>query len=152
MAKPEFYAAAYMIIENELWEFLFMKRTNTGFRDWAFQIPAGHIEWEESMINCAIRESKEELNIDILEENCEVVHISHRASLQENVLDRRVYFDVYVKVKKYSWKLKINEPEKCSELKFIDTYDISEEDKKLFWYDLDIIKMIKNWKSFSEIK
>jgi 8-oxo-dGTP pyrophosphatase MutT (NUDIX family) len=34
------------------------------------------------MIECAIRESKEELNIDILEKDCEVVHISHRVSPQ----------------------------------------------------------------------
>ena len=146
MAKSEFYAASYMIIENEYWEVLFMRRANTGFRDWAFQIPAGHIEREESMIDCAIRESKEELDVDILDEDCEVAHISHRVNKWE-----RVYFDVYVKVKKYSWKLKINEPEKCSELKFIDINNILPEEKDLFSYDLDIIKMIKNWESFSEI-
>ena len=65
MAKAEFYSAAYMIIENKLWEVLFMRRSNTGYRDWGFQLPAGHLEWEESMIECAIRESKEELGIDI---------------------------------------------------------------------------------------
>ena len=146
MAKSEFYAAAYMIIENELWEYLFMKRANTGFRDGAFQIPAGHLEWTESMVNCAIRESKEELDIDILEKDCEVVHISHR------VTKDRVYFDFYVKIKKYFWKFKINVPEKCSELKFIDINNILENQKDLFSYDLDIIKMIQNLECFSEIK
>jgi hypothetical protein len=29
MSKPEFYASAYMIIENDLGEILFMKRQNT---------------------------------------------------------------------------------------------------------------------------
>jgi len=33
MAKPEFYAAGYMFIENDKWEYLFMRRANTGFRD-----------------------------------------------------------------------------------------------------------------------
>ena len=47
MAKAEFYAAAYMIIENKKWEVLFMRRANTGFRDGAFQVPAGHLEWED---------------------------------------------------------------------------------------------------------
>ena len=144
MAKAEFYAAVYMIIENEKWEVLFMRRANTGFRDGAFQVPAWHMEWSESMIDCAIRESKEELDIDILDS--EVVHISHR------VAPDRVYFDVYVKVKKYDWTPKINEPYKCSELKFIDIDHIPEEDKNLFSYDLDVIKKVRNWGCFSEIK
>ncbi len=146
MAKAEFYGAVYMIIENEKWEVLFMRRANTGFRDGAFQVPAGHLEWSESMIDCAIRESKEELDIDILEKDCEVVHISHRVSSD------RVYFDVYVKVRKYSWEPKINEPEKCSELRFIDIDHISEEDKNLFSYDLDIVRKVGNGECFSEVK
>ena len=152
MAKPEFYSAAYMLIENELWEYLFMKRANTWFRDGAFQIPAGHLEWEESMIDCAIRESKEELDIEILKNNCEVIHISHRVSPQEKWSYSRIYFDIYVKINKYSWKLKINEPEKCSELKFVDIDNISKLEKELFSYDLDVIRKINAWENFSEIK
>ena len=152
MAKAEFYAATYMIIENEKKEVLFMKRANTGFRDGAFQVPAWHLEGEESMIKWAIREAKEELDIDVLEKDCEVVHISHRISPQNRGWNVRVYFDVYVKIKKFSWELKINEPEKCSELKFIDIENIKEEEKELFSYDLDIIKKIKAWEKFSEIK
>ena len=152
MATPIFYAAAYMIIENEKWEFLFMKRANTGFRDGKYQLPAGHMDGNETMIECAIREAKEELDIDILEKNCEVVHISHRILSQEGKSETREYFDVYINVNKYSWEIKINEPEKCSELVFIDIENIPENEKKLFSYDLDIIKKIKNWEYFSEIK
>jgi len=145
MAIAEFYAAWYMIIENEKWEVLFMKRVNTWFRDGTYQVPAGHLEQEESMIDCVIRETKEELDIDILEKDCEVVHISHRVSKD------RVYFDFYVKVKKYSWELKINEPHKCSELKFIDLDNIQESEKYLFSYDLGIIKDVRKWWKFSDI-
>ena len=151
MSKPEFYAAAYMIIENDLWEILFMKRQNTWFRDWDFQLSAGHLEWKESMVDCAIRESKEELNIDIEKDDLSVVHISHRISSQDTEWDYRVYFDIYVKINKYSWELKINEPEKCSELKFVDIYNIPEDEKGLFSYDLDVLKKIKKMESFSEI-
>lgn len=146
MAKPEFYSAAYIIIENELWEVLFMRRANTWFRDGGFQLPAGHLEWEETMIDCAIRESKEELCIDIKKEDAEVVHISHR------VAPWRVYFDIYVKVDKYSWEISIWEPEKCSELKFINIDNLKEEDKKDFAYDLDIVRNIRNGDRFSEVK
>ncbi len=47
MAKAEFYGAVYMIIENKKGEVLFMRKSNTGFRDGAFQVPAGHLEWED---------------------------------------------------------------------------------------------------------
>ena len=152
MQKPQFYSAAYMIIENELWEVLFSKRANTGYRDWGFQLPAGHLEWEESMIECAIRESKEELCIDIKEEDLSVVHISHRISPQEKWWDTRVYFDIYVKINKYSWMPIIWELEKCSELKFVDINNISKEDKNLFSFDLDIVKKIRKGENFSEVK
>ena len=127
-----------------------MKRVNTGFRDGEYQVPAWHMDGNETMIDCSIREAKEELDIDI--KDCEVVHISHRISKQEKKLDNREYFDVYVKVNKYSWEIKINEPEKCSELVFIDIENIPENEKKLFSYDLDIIKKIKKWDYFSEIR
>lgn len=94
MRTPDCYSACYAIIENSKWEILFQKRANTGFRDGCFQMPAGHIEWEETMKECLIREMKEELNIDI-----------------NNI--RR---------------------------------------KELFWYDVDVIKMIEKWEKFSEIK
>jgi 8-oxo-dGTP pyrophosphatase MutT (NUDIX family) len=35
------------------------------------------------MVECAIRESKEELNIDIEKDDLSVVHISHRISSQD---------------------------------------------------------------------
>ena len=108
-------------------------------------MPAGHIEWEETMKECLIREMKEELNIDILEINLEIEHISHRVCKWE-----RTYFDVYLSVKKYTWIPKIAEPDKCSELKFIDINNIRR--KELFWYDVDVIKMIEKWEKFSEIK
>ncbi len=103
MRKPTFYGACYIILKNELWEILFQKRTNTGFRDWYYQIPAWHIEWTESMKECMIRETKEELDINIVEKDLEIEHISHR------VEGDRIYFDVYLSVKKYYWISKIAE-------------------------------------------
>jgi len=40
-------------------------------------------------------------------------------------------------------KITMAKPEKCSELKWININNISENEKELFSYDLDIIKMIK---------
>lgn len=143
MRNPNFYSAVYWIIENEKWEILFQKRANTGFRDWEYQLPAWHIEWRETIINSLIREMKEELDINILEQDLEIKHISHRISK-----DVRVYFDIYIKITKYSWTIKNAEEDKCSEIKFINTKNIKEQN--LFSYDLEVLKKIENWESFSE--
>ncbi len=45
------------------------------------------------MIECVIREAKEELDIDILENDCEVVYILHRILPQNRWADLRVYFE-----------------------------------------------------------
>lgn len=146
MRKPGFYSAVYWIIKNEKWEILFQKRANTWFRDWCFQISSWHIEWEEKFKESFIREMKEELNIDIQDSNCELAHISHRINK-----DERVYFDVYFVVNNYSWELRNNEIEKCSEIKFVDINNINEDEKHLFWYDLDVIREIEKWEKFSEV-
>lgn len=146
MRKPEFYSAVYWIIKNEKGEFLFQRRQNTWFRDWYFQLSSWHVEWEELMKDSLIREIKEEINIDIDEKDIELVHISHRITK-----NNRVYFDCYFDVKKYSWELKNNEIDKCSEIKFVDINNIVENEKHLFWYDLDVIKKIEKWEKFSEL-
>lgn len=143
MRKPNFYWACYAIIKNRKWEILFQKRKNTGFRDWEYQLPAGHIEWKESMKDCIKRELKEELWIDVKNIDLEINHISHRVSSD------RISFDVYQTVKKYSWILKNIEIEKCSELRFFNLKNIKNKEK--FWYDLEVIKKIENWEKFSEI-
>lgn len=146
MRKPEFYSAVYWIIRNEKGEILFQKRQNTWFRDWCFQLSSWHIEWEEKFKESFIREMKEELNIYIKEQECKLVHISHRISKND-----RIYFDIYFDVIKYSWELKNNEIEKCSEIKFIDINNINENEKHLFWYDLDVIRKIEKEEKFSEV-
>jgi hypothetical protein len=37
-------------------------------------------------------------------------------------------------------------------LKFIDIDNIKQEEKELFSYDFDIIKKIKAWENFSEVR
>jgi 8-oxo-dGTP diphosphatase len=58
---------------------------------------------------------KEEINIDVVGNNIDIVHIQHRIRKND-----RIYFDVYLRVSKYTGEIKNNEPEKCNELKFVD--------------------------------
>lgn len=143
MRQWEYYSAVFWIIKNKKWEILFQRRANTGFSDWLLQLPSGHLEWEEFFKEALIREMKEEINIDIKEENIELKHISHRIKKEE-----RVYFDIYLSIKNYSWEIHNNEPDKCSELIFIDLNNYNENE--MAWFDVNVLKMIQQWEAFSE--
>ncbi len=144
MRSPNFYSAVYLIIKNEKWEILFWRR-KSDFKNGYFQIiPAGHLEWEETVFDCAIREAREEVGIDIQENDLKVIHISHRVSMGE-----RVYFDIYVEVRNYTWEIKLCEDDKCSEIKFVDI-DNSGDDK-FVGYDIEALRKAKSWEFFSEI-
>lgn len=143
MRWPEFYSAVYLIIKNEKWEILFWRR-KSDFKDGYFQIiPAGHLEWEETVFDCSIREAKEEVWIDIQENDLKVIHISHRISEWE-----RVYFDIYVEVTNYTWEIKRCEDDKCSEIKFVDIDNLG--DDKFVGYDIEALKKVNSGEFFSE--
>lgn len=87
---------------------------------------------------------KEEINIDIKESDITLKHICHRISTSD-----RVYYDVYLRISKYSWEIKNTEPEKCSELKFIDLNNYNKQE--MIGFDVNVINLIKNWTQISEI-
>lgn len=103
--------AVFIILEKNDSIFL-IKRANTGYADGYYALPAGHVEENETFIEGAIREAKEEVGVDILPEDCEVVHITHRKD-KNPYLPIRI--DVFVRAKKWKNEAHNAEPEKCSE-------------------------------------
>lgn len=142
MRQANFYSAVFAIIKNDKWEILFQKRQNTGFRDWMYQLPSWHLEWKEIMKESLIRELKEELNIEVNDEDMNILHISHV------ICPDRVYFNIYIEIIKYTWELKNLEPEKCSEIVFKD-FEKIKNDKK-FLYEVETLEKIFTWICFSE--
>lgn len=95
-------------------EFLLSLRRNTGSNDGEYELPGGHLEENEDIMEAIIRETKEELNIDLNPNNLKIIHILHHYT------DGRLNF--IVSTNKYKGKLRINEPEKCEKLEWF-TYD-----------------------------
>lgn len=145
MRTPEFYAAVYGIIRNTSWEILFQRRQNTGFSDGLLQLPSGHIEGKETYQEALVREMQEELGIDIALADISLSHILHRVNPQE-----RVYFDVFLEVKAYEWELINREPEKCSELCFVD-FSSESASQDVVVYNKNVLKCIEEGIHFSEI-
>ena len=100
-------------------EILFQKRKNTGYCDGFYDLSAsGHVDANESMKHAMCREAKEELNIDIKEEDLEFVCLIHKNS--NGYIDYNGYF----KANKWVGEPIINEPQKNEELKWININDL----------------------------
>ena len=97
-------------------EVLFQKRKNTGYCDGFYDLSSsGHVEANESMKHAMCREAREELGIDINEDELEFVCMIHKHSS-----DGLIYYNGYFKANKWYGEPIINEPEKNEELKWID--------------------------------
>ena len=106
------------IIDNKTY-ILLMKRINTGFDDGNFELPGGHLEENEDIFESKIREAKEELLIDLKESDIKLIHIMHHYT------GNRINFIFETDVK--DLEPIIGEPNKCSELRWVDINNLPEE-------------------------
>lgn len=109
-----------LILEKDN-KILFMKRKNTGYEDGKYCLPGGHVEKNEEIKKAMIREAKEEIGIDVKNENL----------ILYKVLDRKIneeseYIDFIFKSNKWSGKIQNIEKDKCEEIVWIDRNKISE--------------------------
>lgn len=122
MEREQFLSAVYLIVKNEQNEILFQRRQGTKLWPGFLALPAGHVDTGENVYDAVVREAKEELNITISIENI----------IDTFVVNRRnksipSYYDVYFEIDSYVGDIIINEPEKCSELKWIKIEDLPED-------------------------
>lgn len=105
------YVATYLILINDD-KILLLRRFNTGYQDGNYSLVAGHLDGNETVKQCIIREASEEAGIIVNPEDLEVVHIMHRLT------PNREYFDIYLRTKKWTGNIINMEPNKCDELKW----------------------------------
>lgn len=137
--------AVFLIVlkeENKKTKILLQKRQNTGYMDNMWDLCAsGHVENGESVADAVVREAKEEIGIKISKENLEF------AGFYYNHLEEKTYCYVYFRAIKYENTPKINEAEKCSELKWFDIENLPRDmipDRKI-----SVLNYLKN-KYFGE--
>lgn len=132
MEREKFLSAVYLIIKNEKNEILLQRRQGTKLWPGFLALPAGHIDEGENAYEAAIREAKEELGIIISKENI----------IDSFVVNRRnkslmPYFDVYFEINNYTGIIKINEPEKCSELVWCEINNLPDD---MIDFEIEAIK------------
>ena len=100
-------------------EFLLMRRQNTKSHDGEFELPGGHLEEGEDLLDAMIREAKEELEISLKRDDLHLNHIMHHYN------KGRLNF-IY-EADASNLNPIIGEPEKCSELRWVTFDTIPEE-------------------------
>ena len=88
---------------------LLLRRFNTGYADGNYSVPAGHLEGDETVVQAAIREVREEVGVALRPDDVLVVGTMHRKSRNERV-------DFFVTVRRWSGEPSNCEPEKCDDL------------------------------------
>lgn len=120
--REEFLSAVYMLIFNDKGEVLFQRRSRTKLWPNFLALPAGHIDKGEDACQALVREAKEELNINITTKDIEDTFVVNR--INKNL---KPYYDIYFIINNYSGDIKINEPSKCRELKWLELDKLSSD-------------------------
>mgnify|MGYP000905581615 CR=1 FL=1 len=116
--------ASYLLLQRDN-KILMTRRFNTGWSDGMYSLPSGHIDKGEFPLETIMREAEEEVGAHINPETTELIHIHFQ---------KDTYVDFYFRTQEWQGEIKINEPDKCDkivwvELKDIDTLEIPEKIK-----------------------
>jgi len=98
--------------ENGNQEILLMLRKNTGYNDGMYELPGGHVDEGEDLINAMIREAEEELKIKLRYEDLKIEHLLH------NYKGDRLKF--IISTERYEGIPQIGESEKCERIEWFD--------------------------------
>ena len=103
--------------ENKI---LLLRRFNTGYEDGNYCFPGGHVDKGEAIYKAMIREAKEEIGINIKEENLILKHVLNRK------VNDNAYVDFLFECKEWQGEIKLNEKDKSDEVKWFDFDNIPE--------------------------
>ena len=89
-------------------------RQNTGFADGMYHLPAGHLEDDETFVDGAIREAREELGIEIQLADLKLAHVMHHSGR----------LGLFFSVERWSGTLTNAEPDNCKTLAWLQRDDL----------------------------
>jgi 8-oxo-dGTP diphosphatase len=107
--QPKFEAVLIVVLKGN--KVLLHKRKNTGWMDGWYDLPSGHVDSGESILEAAVREVYEEVGIKISTRNLELFHVS-----QANTDKSYTYF--IFKTEAWEGQPHLKEPDMAEELDF----------------------------------
>ena len=98
-------------------QILLLRRSNTGWMDGWYSLPAGHLDGGETVTSATVREAMEETGVEVLQKDLEVVHVMHRKSTN------REYIDFFLATTEWNGVPSVTEPDKSDDVSWfpIDT-------------------------------
>src|SRR5512132_4169552 len=90
---------------------LLLRRSNTGYADGQYSVPAGHLDGGETVMEAAAREAQEETGLRLDINNIIFSSVMHRMEDDERV-------DFFVHVRQWQGEPINTEPGKCDELRW----------------------------------
>ena len=136
MIREQFLSAVYLIVRNNEGKILLQRRQGTNLWPGFLGLPAGYIDSGEDAYEALIRETKEELGINIL---CDDIVDTFVVCRRNKSISS--YYDVYFEVSKYDGTIQVMEPDKCSELVWADINNLPND-----MIDFEKIAIINNQK------
>ncbi len=99
----------HVLFLNDQNECLFLRRANTGYKDGQYSLVAGHLERNESIEECAIREAAEEANVGV-----NAIDLKLECVMRRDAEQNRISF--FFECRTWTGCIENNEPEKCDDL------------------------------------
>ncbi|MCL2740216.1 MAG: NUDIX domain-containing protein, partial [Oscillospiraceae bacterium] len=118
MEKDDLPIGINFIITNDSNQILLGRRANC-FGAGMYSLVGGKLKSFETIEQCAIRELKEEIDLDVEISDLEVINLAM-------VITNGSWLQIGVQIKKYSGTPRIMEPNKCDDLRFFDLDDLPE--------------------------
>ncbi len=112
---------------------LFILRSNTGWRDNEYAVPSGHVEKDETFKQAAVRETLEEVGLNIRPEDLIYKTTIHRQSPDSTRID--VWFEALV----WSGEPKNMETDKHSKIEWIKLDELPENSIDYISYGIECI-------------
>lgn len=94
-----------MLIKDD--KILLSRRFNTGWQDGNYALPSGHLDPNETIVEALLRETKEEVGIEIDSKSIQIVHTMHRMN---------IYIDFFFTCMAWTGEPRNMEPEKCDDM------------------------------------
>jgi 8-oxo-dGTP pyrophosphatase MutT (NUDIX family) len=96
---------------------LLMRRAGSGYRDGTLALPAGHLDGGEDALSALVRELHEEIGVAADPASCRLATVVH--SGPEDADDEE-YVNFFFTVGGWTGTPRIGEPDKCTELVWVD--------------------------------
>lgn len=103
--------SVYLVMIKE-GKMLLARRFNTGYMDGFYSFPAGHLNGNETVMQAVIREGKEEVDVDVLPQDLELIHVVSRKGHDAE----RVGF--FFRAKAWKGEPAIMEKDKCDDVQW----------------------------------